>query len=252
VRSLRRAAIPFHAEYPRGNPGQFLTRRATAPRYAGAMPADGDPGAKRLADAPASAGGAPATPADPDPVATIYAQLQAIAQHQMRGERAGHTLTATALVHEAYLRLEKAGLGDAADRGRFYHAAAEAMRRVLIEHARRRGALKRGGGRRREHDIENVLDLSRDDHIDNALALDEALLRLEEEDPEAAGVVRLRFYAGLTGDGTAAVLGMSPRQVDRAWAFARAFLLRELRRADGEGEAEPGNGRGADGAGHLR
>jgi RNA polymerase sigma factor (TIGR02999 family) len=159
----------------------------------------------------------------------VYEHLRAIAQRQMNQERPGHTLTATALVHEAFLRLAP-GLSDGPRRAEFYHAAAEAMRRILVDHARRRGAAKRGGGRTRVPDIQSVLDLARDDQLDDVLALDEALLRLEKEDEEAASVVRLRFFAGLTGDQAAAVLAISPRQVDRAWAFARAFLARALRR----------------------
>ena len=146
----------------------------------------------------------------------------------MAGERRGHTLTATALVHEAYLRLAPAGLAGA-DRARFCAAAAEAMRRILIDHARRRGAAKRSGGGLRAVDMESVIDLARDDNSAEILALDDAVSRLEEEDTDAAAVVRLRFYAGLTGDQVAELLGISPRQVDREWAYARAFLLRELR-----------------------
>lgn len=159
---------------------------------------------------------------------TVYACLRAIAQRQMQDERPGHTLTATALVHEAYLRLAPAGLSGA-DRARFFHAAAEAMRRILIDHARRRGAGKRGRGLRRIADIESVVDLARDENPEDTLALDAAISRLEKEDADAAAVVRLRFFAGLTGDQVSEVLGISPRQVDREWAYARAFLLLELR-----------------------
>ncbi len=148
----------------------------------------------------------------------------------MQRERAGHTLTATALVHEAYLRLAPAGLRPE-DRPRFFHAAAEAMRRILIDHARRRGAAKRGGGRRRLEEIENVADLARDEQPEVTLALDAAIGELEAEDAAAAAVVRLRFYAGLTGEQTAEVLGLSPRQVDREWVYARTFLLSRMRGA---------------------
>jgi RNA polymerase sigma factor (TIGR02999 family) len=134
-------------------------------------------------------------------------------------------------VHEAFLRLAPSG-PEPADEARFYHSAAQAMRRILIEHARKRGALKRGAGRRREDAIHTVLDLARDDQIEDALALDEGILRLESEDREAADVVRLRFFAGVTSDHAARILGISPRQADRAGAFARAFLLRELRAGD--------------------
>ena len=178
-----------------------------------------------------------ATPAPVAPVGTpggdafattVYNHLRAIARQQMQRERAGHTLTATALVHEAYLRLAPAGML-AEDRRRFFHAAAEAMRRILIDHARRRGAGKRGGGLRRVEEIENVADLARDERPEETLALDAAIGKLEAEDASAAAVVRLRFYAGLTGEQAAEALGLSPRQVDREWAYARAFLLRHLR-----------------------
>lgn len=171
----------------------------------------------------------PEAPADRGELAaTVYATLRAIAQRQLNGERPGHTLTATALVHEAYLRIAPAGLAGA-DRARFYAAAAEAMRRILIDHARRKAAGKRGGGLRRVAGIENVADLARDENADETLALDEAISRLEEHDADAARVVRLRFFAGLTGDQVADVLEISPRQVDREWAYARAFLLRALK-----------------------
>ncbi len=158
----------------------------------------------------------------------VYSQLRSIAREQMRGERVGHTLTATALVHEAYLKLSPGGMPPS-DRSTFYHAAAGAMRRILIDHARRRGASKRGRGLVSAVEIESVLDLARRENLEDVLALDEAILRLDKADPKAASVVRLRFFAGLSGDETAEVLGMSPRQADREWAYARAFLLQELR-----------------------
>lgn len=149
----------------------------------------------------------------------IYAALHAIAQRQMRDERPGHTLTSTALVHEAFLRLRER---DPADESSFYFAAAEAMRRILIDHARRKGAAKRGAGLRK---IADVLDLAADDKIGDALILDDLLLRLEEEDARAAKVVRLRFYAGLSLDDTARILGISTPTVKREWAYARAWLV---------------------------
>jgi len=162
----------------------------------------------------------------------VYAQLRAIAQAQMRGERRGHTLSATALVNEAYLRLAPGGVAPA-DRAAFYHAAAGAMRRILIDHARARGADKRGGSWKRLGAVGGVADLASGTNPEDLLALDEAVLRLERDDPDAAAVVRLRFYAGLSGDQAAEVLGISARQVDREWAFARAFLMKELRGAPG-------------------
>ena len=161
----------------------------------------------------------------------VYEQLRAIAQQRMVQERADHTLQATALVHEAYIRL----VGDAdvswANRAHFFAAAAEAMRRILIEHARSRARQKRGGdgdGRAAIRRPLNVLDLAQDQDPAQILMLDEAISRLSEQDPDAAQVVRLRFYAGLSVDETAAALGVSPSTVDREWAFARAFLHRAL------------------------
>lgn len=158
----------------------------------------------------------------------VYAHLRAIAQRQMEGERRGHTLSATALVHEACLRLLPGGV-EPRDKAAFYHAAAGAMRRILIDHARARGAEKRGGSWKRLESVAGVVDLASGENPEDFLALDEAVLRLEGEDPEAAAVVRLRFYAGLSGEQVAEVLGISARQVDREWAFARAFLMRQLR-----------------------
>jgi RNA polymerase sigma-70 factor (ECF subfamily) len=155
---------------------------------------------------------------------TVYAELRALAQVRMNQERREHTLQATALVHEAYIRL--IGRDDLAIHGRasFFHAAAEAMRRILIDHARKRGAVKRGGGAR---PIRDVMDLASDENLGEALALDELILRLEGEDPQAAAVVRLRFYAGLSVEQAASVLDISPRTVKREWSYARAWLLKE-------------------------
>jgi len=177
------------------------------------------------ADDSSSQRGEPPGPGDLS--STVYSALRAVAQQQMLGERRDHTLTATALVHEAYLRLSATELEGAA-RGQFYRLAAQAMRHILIDHARRRKAEKRGGGRVRIGEMENVIDLATSGDPDEILALDEAILRLEEEDPDAAGVVRLRFFAGLSGDQAAEALGISPRQADREWAYARAFLLKAL------------------------
>ena len=158
----------------------------------------------------------------------VYDQLRNLARQRMADEREGHTLQATALVHEAYLRI--AGHGNFSSRAQFFFAAAEAMRRILIDHARARGQLKRGGGNARMP--LNVLDLASDEQIPQILALDEAILRLEQSSPTVAAVVRLRFYTGLSVEETAEALGISPRTVKREWTYARATLHREL------GEAE--------------
>lgn len=153
----------------------------------------------------------------------VYEQLRAIAQQRIREERVGHTLQATALVHEAYLRLVGSWEAPWQARGQFYAAAAAAMRRILIDHARRRGSRKRGGGKSAVP--LNVVDLAREHDPDQIAALDEAVTRLEQEDPRAAEVVKLRFFAGLSVDETAEVLGLSERTVMREWSFARARLF---------------------------
>jgi len=168
---------------------------------------------------------------DPDGLTeTVYAELRSIASRHMAGERRDHTLQATALVNEAYLRL----VGDPGlewdSRGHFYAAAAEAMRRILIDHARSRGSLKRNGSWRRLS-LEK-LDLAAEESSDGILALEESLLRLEQVDARAAEVVRLRFYAGLDVDQTALATGRSRRTVLRDWAYARTWLVQALEAAD--------------------
>lgn len=164
----------------------------------------------------------------------VYGQLRATAQKLMSGERRDHTLSATALVHEAYARLVGGQDVDWQSRAHFYAAAAEAMRRILVEHARSRNRVKRGGDGKNEGpkksslDYASVIDLASHESPDQILALDEVFQRLEQDDPEAAAVVRLRFFAGLSVDDTARALDLSPRQIDRVWAFARARLYRML------------------------
>src|SRR6478672_68983 len=144
----------------------------------------------------------------------------------MAAERPGHTLQATALVHEVYLKLLGGPDAPWAGRKQFFFAAAEAMRQILIDHARAHRGLKRGGGRKRVP--LSVLDLASEEHIPEILALDEAVSRLEKTSPDVAAVVRLRFYAGLSIEETAEALGISPRTVKREWTYARARLFREL------------------------
>jgi RNA polymerase sigma factor (TIGR02999 family) len=156
----------------------------------------------------------------------VYDQLRKLAEHRMQQERGDHTLQATALVHEAYLRLVGNQEIVWANRAHFFHAAAEAMRRILIEHARARGREKRGGGRARIP--LGVVDLAAAEDSEQILALDEVFCRFEEQEPEIAAVVRLRFYAGLTAEETAEALGVSVRTIYRDWAYARAWLWREL------------------------
>ncbi len=156
----------------------------------------------------------------------VYQQLRAIAQQRMMAENAGHTLQATALVHEAFFRIGKDRTVPFKSRAHFFATAAEAMRCILIDHARAKGAAKRGGGARRTP--LSVVDLAAECDLGEILALDEALRRLEVVEPDVANVVRLRFFAGLSGEDTAEALGISARQVDRIWAYARAWLLREM------------------------
>jgi RNA polymerase sigma factor (TIGR02999 family) len=152
----------------------------------------------------------------------VYDQLRRIAQQRMNDERPGHTLQATALVHEAYLRLVRGKNLEWSSRAQFYVAAAQAMQRILVEHARRKKRLKRGGGRRPV--ASNVVDLAKDENLEDVVALHEVIDRLEGEDPRAALVTRLRFYAGLSIEETAKATKLSVRTVMREWAYARAWL----------------------------
>ena len=159
----------------------------------------------------------------------VYDELRRLAALQVAGEAPGQTLQATALVHEAYLRLVGDGAGRSwNDRRHFYAAAAEAMRRILIDRARDRKRLKRGGGlRRRALDLDGVLDDEVPD--DDLIALDEALPRLAAENARSAELARLRLFAGLTLPEAAASLGLSRRTAVRSWAFARAWLFDALK-----------------------
>jgi RNA polymerase sigma factor (TIGR02999 family) len=153
----------------------------------------------------------------------------------MAGERAGHTLQATALVHEVYVRLLQDRNVAWNDRMHFFHAASEAMRRILIDHARARASAKRGGGQRPAarvnlDSIGSVADLtlSESDTADSILAFDKVFQQLEEHDSRFAAVVRFRFYAGLSVEETALALGVSERTVNNDWVYARAWLARQL------------------------
>jgi RNA polymerase sigma factor (TIGR02999 family) len=162
----------------------------------------------------------------------VYQQLRQLAQLRMSQERPEHTLQATALVNEAYLRLVGNQNLAWANRAHFFHAAAEAMRRILIEHARARGRKKREGGQGRKKVPLGVIDLAAAGDSEEIVALDEAFQRLEKEEPGIAAVVRMRFYAGLSVEETAHALGTSIRTVNRDWAYARAWLWRELKTGD--------------------
>lgn len=160
----------------------------------------------------------------------VYEQLRAAAQRCLRSERAGHTLQATALVHEAYLKLVGPRKLPWQNRAHFYAAAAEAMRRILVDHARARVAGIRGGpdARRAALDLSALPDPKSEQDSAGFLVLDAAIARLGNVDPEAASVVRLRYFAGLSVDETAAALGVSPRTVKRVWVFARGWLREDI------------------------
>jgi RNA polymerase sigma factor (TIGR02999 family) len=161
----------------------------------------------------------------------VYDELRSLASQRLDHEAPGQTLQATALVHEAYVRLVGGDPGRRWDgRGHFFAAAAEAMRRILVDRARDRRRLKRGGGRKRvDLDLVAVpLDGPDDDLID----VDEALTELGREDPLCARIVELRFFAGLTQAETAEVLGLARRTADRHWAYARAWLYERLRHCE--------------------
>jgi RNA polymerase sigma factor (TIGR02999 family) len=161
----------------------------------------------------------------------VYEELRRLAAHRLAREAPGQTLDATALVHEAYLRL----VGPDADRqwdsrGHFFAAAAEAMRRILLNRARDKNRLKRGGGRRRL-DLDQFTAVA-DATDDDLIALDEALESLAAESAACAELIKLRFFAGLTHDEAASALGISRRTANRYWAFARAWLYQSLKQGD--------------------
>jgi len=153
----------------------------------------------------------------------LYAQLHDLAEGLMQGQGPQHTLQPTALVHEAWMRLTG---GEFASREHFAAVAAKAMRSVLVDHARRRGSEKRGGAQSRVP-IDDVLELFHEGGPD-VLAVDDALRKLAEQDPELARVVELRFFGGLSVEETARVMGSSTATVTRAWRVARMWLMREL------------------------
>lgn len=159
-------------------------------------------------------------------VPLVYGELRRIAASCLRRERAGHTLQATALVHEAYLRLLKDHSLSFQNRAHFLGIAARAMREILVEHARARDATKRGGERRRIT-LDEAIAATRDRHVD-VLAIHEALERLAALDAQHARLVELRFFGGLTNEEAAEALGVSVATIKRTWSAARAWLYREL------------------------
>ena len=186
----------------------------------------------------------------------VYQELRDLAAERFRHEKAGYSMQATALVHEAYLRLVDQDQPQQFNgRGHFFAAAAEAMRRILVERARRRQRVRHGGGRQRvdldhldaaqlgpEQDVDIADDLGLAEQL---LALDEALARLAIDEPQVADVVKLRYFAGLTADQAAETLGISLRTTNRHWAYAKAWLYQQLSEhdpddPDGAGDPAPG------------
>jgi RNA polymerase sigma factor (TIGR02999 family) len=163
-------------------------------------------------------------------LAVVYEELRTLAARKLARERPGQTLQATALVHEAYLRL--VGSEDARweNRSHFFGAAAEAMRRILVEAARRKARLKYGGGRQR-YELSEVDAVVLPDSLD-LVALSEALEKLAQEDRVKAELVKLRYFAGLTVEQAGQILGVSRATADRYWTFARAWLYREVSKGD--------------------
>ena len=161
----------------------------------------------------------------------VYEELRKLAAAKMAQEQPGQTLQPTALVHEAWLRLVGAEEPRFSGRGHFFAAAAEAMRRILIERARQKHALKRGAGARRVDLEELAVAVQADD--ETLLEVNDALEKLAKEDPDSAKFIKLRFFAGLTNAEAAQALGIPERTARRHWSFARAWLYRELRRQSG-------------------
>ena len=170
----------------------------------------------------------PSAPLGSDSLTTeVYRQLRAIAKRKLAYQPAGHTLQATALVHEAFLKLRNHSSIIAAEPSRFYRAAAQAMRQVLVDHARARGCQRRGGRAHRE--FADVAELAESQDPAEILALDEAISQLEAADPQAAQVVQLRFFCGMSVEETASTMGLSPRTIKREWQYARARLFEAMR-----------------------
>jgi RNA polymerase sigma factor (TIGR02999 family) len=158
----------------------------------------------------------------------VYEELRKLAAQKVAHEKPGQTFEATALVHEAFVRLVDVDkVQQWNSRGHFFAAAAEAMRRILIENARRKQRIRHGGDRRRLN--LDQLDISDPSADDDLLALDEALKALAQADPQAAALVKLRYFAGFTIPQAADVLGVSPRSADFLWAYAKSWLLRCLK-----------------------
>jgi RNA polymerase sigma factor (TIGR02999 family) len=156
----------------------------------------------------------------------VYTELKRIAAQKMAGEAPGNTLQPTALVHEAWMRLVGDGEAHFENRAHFFSAAAEAMRRILVDSARRKKAVRRGGGATHEQLQEH--HFVQNEQSDELLALDEALDLLAKEDPVAANLVKLRYFAGMTMNEAAATMGVPLRNAEHTWTYARAWLRRQI------------------------
>ena len=163
----------------------------------------------------------------------VYDELRRLADYYLSGERPDHTLQATALVHEAYLRLVNQAEADWQNRAHFFGVAAQLMRQILVDHARRQRALKRGAGHKLS--LDEADGLAQPEDVD-LVALDEALTTLSVIDPQRSRIVELKFFGGLTVEETAEVLSVSPRTVKRGWRTAKAWLHRELCRSIPHGD----------------
>jgi RNA polymerase sigma factor (TIGR02999 family) len=158
----------------------------------------------------------------------VYEELRLLAARKLSRERPGQTMQATALVHEAYIRLVEAECRNWDSRGHFFKAAAEAMRRILVENARRKKSLKSGGAHQRVDFNNAIASIENYPYSDDLIALDDALTKLSKKDKTKAELVKLRYFAGLTIDQTAEFLGISPATAKRCWTYARAWLIREI------------------------
>lgn len=167
----------------------------------------------------------------------VYEELRLLAAQKMSRELPGQTLQATALVHEAYIRLVDSEAQDWNSRGHFFAAAAEAMRRILIDNARRKKSLKRGGGRQRIEFEAAILTGGKSYQMDDLIALDEAMQKLAGMDKIKADLVKLRFFAGLTSEQAAGVLGISTATAERYWDYARSWLRVEISQESNSGQA---------------
>lgn len=158
----------------------------------------------------------------------VYKELHRLADHYLRRERVGHTLQATALINEAYLRIIKQDEVNWQNRAHFFGVAAQMMRRILVDHARSHLYAKRGGGAQKLT-INEAIDVPQQERDLDLVALDDALQRLEQIDPQQSKIIELRFFGGLTIEETAEVLGISPATIKREWNWAKAWLYRELK-----------------------